>query len=135
MSTSQDAFYLARFLIQLSLHYTYLLQKLFTFDPLNTMFQRVRLQEIQDICPALFIHFPNVMLRLPDGWRDYFSYHERAIPQIYFCRLQVRLGQIMVIRHFAVRLGWNKAIKTLNPRLGQVRLAQPRKFFYKANLT
>ena len=30
------------------------------------------------------------------GQQDYFLYHERAIPQIYFFHLQVRLGKISI---------------------------------------
>ena len=37
--------------------------------------------------------------------QDYFSYLERAIPQIYFCHLQVRLRSEQDVRPSAVRLG------------------------------
>ena len=59
--------------------------------------------------------------------------HDRATTKIYFCRLQVRLDQNMIMP-LKVSLGQSTAIIGLLIR-GQVRLDQPANFFYKANLT
>ena len=54
----------------------------------------------------------------PAGMRDFFRTMIEPYTKIYSCSLQGRLGQIIILGLFADRLGWNMAIRALNPRLG-----------------
>ena len=56
--------------------------------------------------------------RLGPAARLFFIPWTSHTPNFFFCRLQVRLRSEQDFRPFAVRLGYNTAIRTLNPRLG-----------------